>query len=141
MTWNRWTLVYVDAGEYPTATITIGPDDSGWSNQFVTIQGSTNPAAPPGCGVPRSSCRPFSTCRENVRLQDLTIRNAAAGIQLTESIGCEFDRVRIENNRGTGLDVEKSTGIRLLRSVLWKNLDNMSGAEGWRCACAGISAR
>ncbi len=123
-------VVYVDAGDYTTATITIGPDDSGWSNQFVTIQGSTNPAAPTrmwGSSFQLPAVFHLSYA-ENVRLQDLTIRNAAAGIQLTESTGCEFDRVRIENNRGTGLDVEKSTGIRLLRSVLWKNLDNMSGA-------------
>ncbi|HPJ57698.1 MAG TPA: hypothetical protein PLK81_08660, partial [Kiritimatiellia bacterium] len=114
-------VVHVDAGDYTTATITIGPDDSGWSNQFVTIQGSTNPAAPArmwGSSFQLPAVFHLSYA-ENVRLQDLTIRNAAAGIQLTESIGCEFDRVRIENNRGTGLDVEKSTGIRLLRSVLW----------------------
>ena len=40
-------VVYVDAGTYTAGSpaIRITPRESGWSNRYVTIQGSTNPAA------------------------------------------------------------------------------------------------
>ena len=45
-------VVYVDAGAYSiSAPIVIDQYDSGWSNLFVTIQGSTNPGHARNSGV------------------------------------------------------------------------------------------
>ncbi len=118
-------VVYVDSGTYAAGAppITIDQTDSGWSNLFVTIQGSTNPAArtvfqAPSITVPCVFALDYAV---NVRLKDLTVRGAIAGIQVNQTIGCEFDGLRAENNRSRGLDLTYGVGTRLVRSVLWNN--------------------
>ncbi len=118
-------VVYVDAGTYGAGTppITITQTDSGWSNLYVTVQGSTNPAARTIFQAPSFSapCVFSLEYAVNVRLKDLTLRNAVSGINAFQTIGCEFDGLRIENNRGYGLNLSKAPGTRLVRSVLWNN--------------------
>ena len=117
-------IVYVDAGtNFIAAPIKIDQTDSGWSNLYVTIQGSTNPAAPTTFSAISFSLPAVFSLEYavNVRIADLTIRNASAGVSLSQAIGCEFDRVRIENNRAIGMDLSQSEGIRLRRSILWGN--------------------
>ncbi|NCD23099.1 MAG: hypothetical protein EOL90_09190, partial [Spartobacteria bacterium] len=118
-------VVYVDAGLYAAGSppITIDQTDSGWSNLYVTIQGSTNPAARTVFQAPSFSapCLFSLDYAVNVRLKDLTLRNAVSGINAYQTIGCEFDGLRIENNRGWGLNQNKSLDTRLVRSVLWNN--------------------
>lgn len=126
-------VVYVDAGTYSAGSppISINKLDSGypvwtngiWTNLYVTIQGSTNPAARTVFQAPSfgSPCVFSLDYAEYVRLKDLTLRNAIGGINAFQTIGCEFDGVRLENNRGYGLSQSKSVGTRLVRSVLWNN--------------------
>ncbi|MGD9613307.1 MAG: right-handed parallel beta-helix repeat-containing protein, partial [Kiritimatiellia bacterium] len=118
-------VVYVDAGTYAAGSppITITQTDSGWSNLFVTIQGSTNPAARTVFqSVSFSAPCVFSLeYAVNVRIKDLTLRGAVSGINAFQTIGCEYDGLRIENNRGWGLNQNKSLATRLVRSVLWNN--------------------
>lgn len=118
-------VVYVDAGTYSAGSppITISQTDSGWSNLYVTIQGSTNPAAGTVFQSPSFSapCVFSMEYAVNVRLKNLTLRNAIAGINSFQTIGCEFDGLRIENNRGYGLNLNRSVDTRLKRSILWNN--------------------
>ncbi len=124
-------VVYVDAGTYTAGAppILINQTDSGWSNLYVTIQGSTNPAAPtvyvaPSFSTPHVFSLQYAV---NVRLKDLTIRNASVGVETYQTIGCEFNGVRIENNRSVGLNLVRSEGTRLVKSVLWKNTSPTGG--------------
>ncbi len=130
-------VVYVDAGTYvagappivlnPTTSGYIAPDPA--SNLYVTIQGSTNPAAPTTFVAPSFSTPHVFSLQyaENVRMKDLTIRNASVGVQSYQTIGCEFENVHIENNQSVGLNMSKSEGLRLIRSVLWKNSSTTGG--------------
>ncbi len=124
-------VVYVDAGTYLAGSppIKIDETDSGWSNLYVTIQGSTNPAAATVFSAPSySSPQVFSLeYAVNVRLQDLTIRNANSGLALYQSLGCDFDRIRIQNNRSLGFTLVDSYSNRLIRSVLWNNASTTGG--------------
>ena len=130
-------VVFVDAGTYVPAAppIVINEKDSGrydeesGSNKYVTIQGSTNPAAPtffvaPSFSTPQVFSLQFAV---NLRMKSLTIRNAAVGVDAYQTIGCEFDNVRIENNRSMGMNLLKNTGLRLVRSTLWKNSSPTGG--------------
>ncbi len=124
-------IVYVDAGNYAAGAppIEINQTDSGWSNLYVTVQGSTNPAAPTTYAAPSFST-PYVFSLQyavNVRLRDLTIRNAHTGVSAAHAIGCELNGVRIENNRVAGVDLYKCEGMRLTRSVLWKNSSPTGG--------------
>lgn len=124
-------VVYVDAGTYIAGApaIRITPRESGWSNRYVTIQGSTNSAAPTVFkGSSRWDLGVFSfEYAENVRLRDLTIRDASIGVIMNQSIDCQFERVRIENNQTLGAQLSKSQGIGFLQSVLWKNTSSTGG--------------
>ena len=124
-------VVYVDAGTYTAGSpaIRITPRESGWSNRYVTIQGSTNPAARTVFkGSSRMDLGVFSfEYAENVRLRDLTIRDASIGVVMNQSIGCKFERVRIENNQTLGVQLSKCQGIGFLQSVLWKNTSPTGG--------------
>lgn len=124
-------IVYVDAGNYVAGSppIKIDQTDSGWSNLYVTIQGSTNPAAPttftaPSFSIPYVFSLEYAT---DVRLKNLTIRNATVGLMAYQTDGCEFDGIRIENNRAVGLSLNESYSNRLTRSVLWKNASSTGG--------------
>ncbi|MGB4046912.1 MAG: right-handed parallel beta-helix repeat-containing protein [Kiritimatiellia bacterium] len=124
-------VVYVDAGAYSiSAPIVIDQYDSGWSNLFVTIQGSTNPAARTEFwGASFSVPAVFSLqYAENVRLKDLTIRNGGWGIAANESLGCELVGVRVENNRGGGISLNRTFDMRAINSILWKNSSPTGGA-------------
>lgn len=124
-------VVYVDAGTYTAGSpaIQITPRESGWSNRFVTIQGSTNPAARTVFkGSSRWDLGVFSfEYAENIRLRDLTIRDASIGVLMSQSIDCQFERVRIENNQTLGVQLSKCQGIDFWQSVLWKNTNPTGG--------------
>ncbi len=124
-------IVYVDAGTYSAGTppIKIDQTDKGWSNLYVTIQGSTNPTAPTVFSSPTYSAESVFSIEyaSYVRLKDLTFRGAQVGVSVDKADGCEFDNVRIEYNRAVGLSLSESFSNRLVRSVLWKNLDAPDG--------------
>jgi hypothetical protein len=128
-------VVYVDAGTYVAGAPPIKLDQtvSGFvqngTNYYVTVQGSTNPAAATVFVAPSFST-PYVFSLEyavNVRLRSLTIRNASVGVNVNQSIGCIFDNVRIENNRAIGLNLTQSENIQVVRSVLWKNTSPTGG--------------
>lgn len=125
-------VVFVDAGTYSLATpVKIDQTDSGWavwtnsawSNLYVTVQGSTNPAAPTTFSALAFSIPAVFSLEyaKNVRIADLTVRSANSGVSLSMATGCRFERVRVENNREIGMALSLSTGIRLDNSILWKN--------------------
>jgi hypothetical protein len=125
-------VVYVDAGAYSAGAppIKIDQTDSGYSNLYVTIQGSTNPLAatvfqaPGGFSTPNVFLLEYAV---NVRLKNLTIRNARIGVETFQAIGCELDNVRIEDNPATGINLVKTENFRVLRSVLWNNASLTAG--------------
>jgi hypothetical protein len=125
-------VVFVDGGTYLAGSppIKIDQRDSGWSNLYVTIQGSTNPVAPtvfqaPSFTTPHVFLLEYAS---HVKIRNLTIRNASIGVRLSKSDTIEFDRVRIENNRNGGIESVESDAIRLIRSILWKNATTASGS-------------
>lgn len=128
-------VIYVDAGTYLAGSppIKINEKDSGHSangtNYFITVQGSTNPVAPtifiaPSFSAPQVFALDYAV---NIRLKDLTIRNAQTGISAYKTIGLELDGVRVENNRITGLTIDDCEETRMIRSVLWKNASPTGG--------------
>lgn len=119
-------IVYVDSGTYVFGAppLSITQTDSGWSNQFVTIQGSTNPVAPtvfraPSLTTPSVISLDYAV---NVRLKNLSVINAQAGVVANQTIGCELDAVRIEGHRTAGLQLQNNEGFRLVRSILRNNV-------------------
>ena len=118
-------VVYVDAGTYVAGSppVTIDQKDSGWSNLFVTIQGSTNPVkATTFVGSSFSAPSVISLqYAVNVRLRNLVISNASVGVESYQTIGCELDNVRIANNQSAGLYLNQSQNFKMIRSLLWKN--------------------
>ena len=124
-------VIYVDAGSYIAGAppITFDQRDSGSSNLYLTVQGSTNPLAPTvfsgsSFGVPGVFSLRYAN---NWRFRDFTIRNAGIGVVANESVHIEFENVRVENNRNVGLFLNKSEDIRLVHSVLWKNASPTGG--------------
>ena len=128
-------VIYVDAGTYTAGAPPIKLDgtDSGYvtngTNYYVTIQGSTNPVAPtyfvaPSFTTPQILLMEYAY---NVRVKDVTLRNAKVGVQLNNTIGCVFDNVRIENNQVYGMAMSDADGTKIVRSVLWKNTSPTGG--------------
>ena len=132
-------VVFVDAGTYMAGTppIAINQDDSGyavwtngaWTNRYVTIQGSTNPAArtifqSTSIEAPHVFAMDYAV---NVRLKDLTIRGAQTGVKAYRTIGCAYDGVRIENNRSSGLALDYCENTKVVRSILFQNNSVTSG--------------
>lgn len=125
-------VAFVDAGTYPAGAppLTIGSQDSGWSNLYVTIQGSTNPAAPTVFQAP-SLITPVVLSLNyavNVKLKNLTIRGGAVGVDLYLARDCIFDEVRVENNSSHAVQANNSDNLRLVRSVIWKQTLAPQGA-------------
>ncbi len=125
-------VVYVDAGtNFIASPIKIDGDDSGWavwtnnawSNLYVTIQGSTNPAAPTTFSALAFSIPAVFSLEyaKNVRIADLKVQNAQSGVSLFTATGCRFERIRVENNREIGMALSLSSGICLDNSILWNN--------------------
>ncbi len=126
-------VVYVDSGSYPAGSpaIKIDQTDSGWSNLYVTIQGSTNPLAATVFQATFNDPEAFAMeYAVNVRLKNLTIKNAKVGLRASLTIGCELDNVRIEGNQEVGLSLDRSESFRAVRSVFWKNKNNSDSTVG-----------
>ncbi len=124
-------VIYVDPGSYTAGAppIVFNQRDSGYSNLFLTVQGSTTPLAPTifvgsSFGVQGIFSLNYAY---NWKFKDITIRNGGMGVVASESHNIEFENVRIENNRNAGLSLNKSDQIRLVRSVLWKNASPTGG--------------
>jgi Right handed beta helix region/Periplasmic copper-binding protein (NosD) len=124
-------VVYVDSGTYPAGSppVEINQQDSGWSNLYVTIQGSTNPAVEtvflaPGQSTPYAFSLQYAV---NIRLKDLTIRNARIGVEAYQSIGCIFENVRVVNNDAIGIFLKSCDDFQLIHSTLWKNSSRTGG--------------
>lgn len=117
-------IVWVDAGLYEEGDypIVIDGRDSGWSNRYVTIQGSTNPVART---VWQAPMRAESVCAlsyaENVRLRNLTLQNAQVGVAFDHAINCRLEDVRVEWNQDKGISVTRSEGTELKRTLVWQN--------------------
>ena len=118
-------VVYVDSGLYSAGSppIEINQRDSGYSNLYVTIQGSTNPVAPTRFVSPSflADCVFSLNYAVNVRLKDLVISGAKVGVESYQTIGCDLDSVRVEDNKIAGVSLDKSVTFRLVRSVLREN--------------------
>ncbi|NCA81758.1 MAG: hypothetical protein EOM72_03315 [Opitutae bacterium] len=134
-------VVYVDGGTYWAGAppIEINQRDSGYGNVYVTIQGSTNPVAPTVFQSPSldAACVFSLNYAVNVRLKDLTIRGAKVGVESYQTIGCQLDSVRVEENKIAGLNLNKSATFRLIRSVLREN--GFIGVEGVAVALSEAS--
>ena len=129
-------VVLVDAGTYSlTRPIVIDQTDSGWLDGdgnpcYVTIQGSTNPAAPTVLLTPSRSydCVVSLSYAEYIRIKDLTVRNAATGIVLDHAVGCRLENIvsRDNNNYGANVGVySESTFFK--NCIFWNNLSRTSG--------------
>lgn len=123
-------VVYVDSGRYSAGSppINIDGQDSGHDDLYVVIQGSTNPAAQTIFrGANSDECIFNLAYAENVRLKDLVMENAQRGVQMTMCIDCELEDVRILRNRVAGVTLERSSGTKLNRALLWKNASTTGG--------------
>jgi hypothetical protein len=123
-------VVLVDAGRYVDGEfpIVIDGTDSGWSNRYVTIQGSTNPAARTIWHAPsRSEAVCSLSYAENVCLRNLTLENANVGVLFDHAINCRLEDVRVERNPQVGVSLVWSEGTELLRTLLWKNVSTTGG--------------
>ncbi|MBO6028359.1 MAG: right-handed parallel beta-helix repeat-containing protein, partial [Bacteroidales bacterium] len=123
-------IILVDAGRYVDGTypIVIDGTDSGWSNRYVTIQGSTNPAARTIWHAPsRSEAVCSLSYAENVCLRNLTLENANVGVLFDHAINCRLEDVRVERNPQVGVSLVWSEGTELSRTLLWKNVSTTGG--------------
>ena len=123
-------VILVDAGRYVDGAYPIVVDgtDSGWSNRYVTIQGSTNPAARTIWHAPsRSEAVCSLSYAENVCLRNLTLENANVGVLFDHAINCRLEDVRVERNPQVGVSLVESEGTELLRTLLWKNVSTTGG--------------
>ena len=129
-------VVLVDAGTYSLASpLVIDQSDSGWLDEkgnpcYVTIQGSTNSAAPTILMTPSRSyeCVVKLSYAEYVRLKDLTVRNAATGVALSHALGCRLENVISRENNNSGVDVGAYCGETVLQnSIMWNNLSRTGG--------------
>lgn len=129
-------VVLVDAGTYSlTSPLVIDQSDSGWLDEkgnpcYVTIQGSTNPAAPTILMAPSRTyeCVVKLSYAEYVRLMDLTVRNALTGIDFDHAVGCRLENVVARENNNSGVNAGAfCNGIELRNSILWNNLSRTGG--------------
>ncbi|MBR3583291.1 MAG: right-handed parallel beta-helix repeat-containing protein [Kiritimatiellae bacterium] len=129
-------VVLVDAGTYSlTSPLVIDQTDSGWLDEkgnpcYVTIQGSTNPAAPTVLMTPSRSydCVVKFSYAEYVKLKDLTVRNAVTGVDFDHAVGCRLENMvaRENNNSGVNLGVYCASNV-LQNTILWNNLSRTGG--------------
>ena len=129
-------VVLVDAGTYSlTSPLVIDQSDSGWLDEkgnpcYVTIQGSTNPAAPTVLMTPSRSydCVVELAYAEYIRLKNLTVRNATTGVVFNHALGCRLESVVSRENNNSGVEVgEFCEGTVLQNSILWNNLSRTGG--------------
>lgn len=123
-------IVYVDAGRYNAGSppITIDGTDSGHDDQYVIIQGSTNPVARTVFhGANEDDCVFNLSYAENVWLKDLVIENAQEGVTMSMCINCQLEDVRIQLNRSRGITISRSEGTVLNRTLLWRNVSTTGG--------------
>jgi len=125
-------IVYADTGTYtfPVDQL-ITALDSGDTNNFIYILGSTNQAA--GGTV---FTRVFNTASEigiNLTgaayywIKNITLRNCGSGITLNSSTGTRLERVRVFDNILSGISANSSDGIRIINSATWRN--GLNGIE------------
>ena len=129
-------VVLVDAGTYSLSSpLVIDQSDSGWLDEkgnpcYVTIQGSTNPAAPTVLMTPSRSydCVVKLSYAEYVKLKDLTVRYAATGVDFDHAVGCRLENVvaRENNNSGVNLGAYCASNV-LQNTILWNNLSRTGG--------------
>lgn len=134
--------IYVDTGRYELqGTVTLDDQDSGSASNYIVfadgssnvahviIQGSTNYADGGTVLVAPSSTRNGISLHQaaGVELRDLTVINAAAGVNLFSTEGCLVERVRTVNN-GTGFLVDRSAGARFTHCAAFMNTSNGIGA-------------
>ncbi|MDR0993424.1 MAG: right-handed parallel beta-helix repeat-containing protein [Verrucomicrobiota bacterium] len=124
-------VVLVDAGTYISSLpIQITPADSGWSNLYVTIQGSTNPAAPTIFEGTARTLHPavfHLNYAENIRFKDMVIRKALIGVEATFALGCTFENVRIEGNNSFGMNLYLSSDFQLKNTIFRDNISRTGG--------------
>ena len=129
-------VVLVDAGTYSLASpLTIDQSDSGWLDEkgkpcYVTIQGCTNPAAPTVLMAPSRSydCVVKLSYAEYIRLKNLTVRNAATGVDFDHAVGCRLENVISRENNNSGVNLGAyCEGTVLQNSILWNNLSRTGG--------------
>ena len=129
-------VVLVDAGTYSlTSPLVIDQSDSGWLDDdgmpcYVTIQGSTNPAAPTVLMTPSwtYACVVKLSYAEYIRLKDLTVRNALTGVDFDHAVGCRLENVVSMENNNSGVNLGAyCEGIVLQNTILWNNLSRTGG--------------
>lgn len=118
-------LIFVDTGQYNLGSNnTFAAGDSGGTNDYVYLIGSTNLAAG-GSVFNRQSTAATSYALElsgaaYIHASDLVLRNAGTGLRLSSSANSRFQRVRCEDN-GDGISASSSTGIDVDQAVLRRN--------------------
>lgn len=129
-------VVLVDAGTYSlTSPLVIDQSDSGWLDEkgnpcYVTIQGSMNPAAPTVLMTPSRSydCVVKLSYAEYVKLKDLTVRNAATGVDFDHAVGCRLVNVVSRENNNSGVNLGSYCASNVLQNtILWNNLSRTGG--------------
>lgn len=126
-------VIYVDSGTYTIENppIVIDQRDIGWSNLFITIQGSTNALYPTILEAPSSTASSVFHLNyaENIRLRDITIRTGRIGIIFDHAINCELIQTRIENTVSNGVVLTESQGIQLKNTLLWNQFGLTNGVS------------
>ena len=144
-------IFYIDTGVY-SEPVSVGANDSGTTNGYVTIQGSTNTVA--GGTVIQSSGNwaLYLSEARYVRVWDVRLRNSSSGVTIYDSRGIELERVMSVSNGYQGFSISGSYvtmkscvaawngQFGLLAShnstvfengVLWENGTAALGIYGW----------
>jgi hypothetical protein len=128
---GRYTLepvdiIFVDTGTYLlTNAVQVNDLDSGTSNEFVLILGSTNFNAG-GSVLDRqigSDAAISLFNAQGVQIRNFTVRNAGKGVEVLGARHCLVENVRAEDNE-SGFVVTSSDAIDLLRCVSRLNSSN-----------------
>jgi hypothetical protein len=119
-------IIYVDTGTY---TFSVNQEitnvDSGDTNAFVFILGSTNEAAG-GTAFTRGSTF-GSTYGLHLNgasyylVRDIAFFNNFTGIRIENAPGVRLERVRAYGNSGPGVHVRASSGVSAVNSAAWLN--------------------
>lgn len=119
-------MVLIDTGYYDLGlNNTLTTLDSGGTNAFVYLQGSTNYSSG-GSVFDRHSSLPTDYALDlngasYVSVHDLVLRNSGVGLHIASSGSCRFQRVRIEDNATDGIQVVSSSGLDFDQTILRRN--------------------
>ena len=97
-------IFYIDTGVY-SEPVYVGTNDSGTTNGYLIIQGSTNYAAGGSVFDYPGATIVYLESAHNIRMMDVTVKGGSRGVYVNNSSGIELERVVAVSNTDFGFHV------------------------------------